>query len=92
MMINQWILGYFGVPYSQANLNGYMSCVEIPQVSLSLHGHHQVLPSMGCRGGGSLLKGLSAEYPRIKSDPSMIWLDVPMTIPIITKQKHGVSP
>ena len=48
--------------------------------SLSLHGHHQVLPWVAGEGG-SLLKGLSAEYPRIKSDPSMIWLDVPISRP-----------
>lgn len=54
----------YTLPYSQANPNGYMSSVEIPQVSLSLHGHHghhQLLPSMasmGCRGGGFTAEGV----------------------------------
>ena len=59
--------GVYTLPYSQANPNGYMSSVEIPQVSLSLdghdghHGHHQLLPSMasmGCRGGGFTAEGV----------------------------------
>ena len=71
-----------------------MSCVEIPQVSLSLSPWPPSGSAMGCRGGGFTAEGAVCWIPpnQIRPKYDMVGCSHLQTIPIITKQKHGVSP